>query len=128
MSVFKTQRLIRTTAKCFVPACSHAPAQIASLFDHVVRTGEQCWRDLESKRLRSFQVDDQVELRGQFDRKVCRAFPFEDATDIVACAPEQGWVIRSIRHQPPGLDELPGAEQSGNRILVGETYDRFSVG
>jgi hypothetical protein len=64
----------------------------AHLFDHLVGTGEQCWRDIEPERLRRFEVDDQLELCGLFNGKVCGAFSFENATDIVARAPEQGWV------------------------------------
>ena len=53
-----------------MPARSHAPEQLAYLFDHIIGTGEQRWRDLEPKAFRGFQVDDQVELCGQFDGKV----------------------------------------------------------
>src|SRR3982074_152528 len=61
---------------------------IARLFDHLVGTGEQCWRDIEPERLRRFEVDDQLELCGLFNGKVCGAFSFWNATDMVACAPE----------------------------------------
>ena len=99
----------------------------ACLFDHLVGKGEQCWRDIEPERLRRFEVDDQLELCGLFDGKACGAFSFENATDIVACTPEQGWVIRSIRHQAADLHKLPCAKQRGDQIFVGEAYDRFSV-
>src|SRR4051794_24865814 len=84
----------------FGPQPNSCTAANSLLFDHVVDTGEQCWGYIEPKRLRSFEVDYQFELCRLFDGKVCGAFPCENATDIVACATEQGWVIRSIRHQP----------------------------
>src|SRR5499427_8757676 len=88
------------------------------LLDHLVGTGEQRWRNVERERLRSSEVDHQLELCGLFDGKVCGAFSFENATDIVACAPEHGWVIRSIRHQAADLHKLPCPKHRGDRIFV----------
>jgi hypothetical protein len=51
----------------FVPKETHAPRQTAPLFNHLVGTGEQCWGDIEPKRLRTFEVDDQLELCGLLD-------------------------------------------------------------
>ena len=103
--------------------CSKQPVS----FDHVVGAGEQRCRDIEPERLRSFEVDHQLELSGLLDGKVCGARSIENATHIVACAPEQGWVIRSIGHQAADLHKLPCAKQRGDRIFVGEAYDQFSV-
>src|SRR5262249_1549838 len=98
-----------------------------ALFDQLVGAGGQCRRDSEAKRLGSFEVDRQIELCGRFDGRVCGASSLGNAPEIVACAPEHGWVIRSIRHQPADLHKLACAEQRGNRIFVGESYDRFSA-
>src|SRR5881227_2585700 len=96
------------------------------LFDHLVGTGKQRCRDLEPKRPRRFEVDDQLEFCGLLDGKFCGALPIENAPHIVAGASEHGWIIRSIGHQAAALNELPCAEHCGDRILVGEAYNRFS--
>jgi hypothetical protein len=69
----KPEKLNASIFPPFIQQRTHAPRQTACLFDHVVGTGEQCWRDIEPKRLGSLEVDYQVELRGLFDGKVCGA-------------------------------------------------------
>jgi hypothetical protein len=48
------------------PLCSESGCeqlqQTTPLFDHLVGAGEQSWRHGQTKRLRSDQVDDQIEL------------------------------------------------------------------
>src|SRR5437764_13250714 len=97
------------------------------LFDRLVGAGEQRRRDLEPKRPRRFEVDDQLEFCGLLDGKFCGALPIENAPYIVASASEHCWVIRSIGHQAADLNKLPCAEHCRDRILVGEAYDRISI-
>ena len=41
-------------------------------FDHLVGAGKQRWRNFQTKRIRSLEVDHQLELVGLFDRDVLR--------------------------------------------------------
>jgi hypothetical protein len=56
----------------------------ASLFDHLVGAGEQCGRHLEAKRLGSFEVDEELDLRCLLDRQVGCPLTFEYPAGIAA--------------------------------------------
>ena len=49
------------------------------LFDHLIRPRQQRRRDREAEGLGGLEVDDQLELRGLFDRKIGRAWPLGGA-------------------------------------------------
>ena len=42
------------------------------LFDHLVGAGDECRRKLEAERLGGAQIDGEIELGRQLDRKICR--------------------------------------------------------
>src|ERR1700750_2151466 len=46
--------------------------RLAHSFDHLVGAGEQRDRKGETERLRSFEIDDHLDLAGLLDRKVAR--------------------------------------------------------
>ena len=48
------------------------------LLDHLVRTHNDRLRDFDIQRLRSFEIDGQLELGRLFDRKIARFGPFYD--------------------------------------------------
>src|SRR6516165_62518 len=69
----------------------------AELVDHVVRAGEQRWRDNETERFGGLQVDDHLVLGRRLHWQVGRLLAFEDAIDIAGCAPIPLGKISSVR-------------------------------
>jgi hypothetical protein len=60
-----------------------AIAAKSKLFDDFVGAGEQRRRHLEAERLRGRQVDDQIELRGGAQMRVC--YPSRPSARMVSC-------------------------------------------
>src|SRR5215468_10703069 len=63
--------------------------RLAHSLDHLVGAGEQRWRNFEAKRLRRFEVDDELVLGRRLDRKVGGFFALENAIDITSREPER---------------------------------------
>jgi hypothetical protein len=78
---------------------THALQQCNSLFDHLVREGEQCSRDGEAELLRGFEVDDKLVFCRLHHRQVGRFFTFENASGVDAGLLQDSIKIRSIAHQ-----------------------------
>ena len=57
---------------------------IAASFDHLVDAREQRERDGEAERLRSLEVDEQLDLGGLLDREISWLRVFEDTALIDA--------------------------------------------
>ena len=49
-------------------------ADIVALFDHLVGTSEQCWRNCQAERLRGLEVQKQLNFHSLLDRQVTRLF------------------------------------------------------
>src|SRR5467141_2922343 len=71
-----------------VPGTDSYIAANGELFDRLVGGREELRRNFETEGFRSFEVDDQLELCGLLDGKVCGARSIENATHIVASTPE----------------------------------------
>src|SRR5262245_66316431 len=63
-------------------------SKTASLFDHLIRTGEQRRRHSQPKRLRGFQIDNELVLGRRLHRQVSRFLSLEDAIDVAGSAPK----------------------------------------
>jgi len=70
--------------------------QKSRLFDHLVGPGEQRVRHVEAKRLRGFEVNDQLILGRGLYRHVGRLFTLKDAIDILRGSPLRIVGIRSV--------------------------------
>jgi hypothetical protein len=86
---------------------THAPQQIATLFDHLIGAGEQCWRQIEAKGLCGPRIDDQIKLGWLLDWKIGRLRPAQNLVDIVGGAPKQVRDVCSIGHQTTRFDVGP---------------------
>ena len=65
---------------------THAPQQLASLFDHLVRAGEHRRRYGEAKRLSSLEVYNELEFGWLFDGKIARLGAVQNLVNIVTGA------------------------------------------
>src|SRR5215831_12822056 len=59
-----------------------AMRRVSGLFDHLVGADESGRRHGEAERPGGLQVNDQLQLRGLFDRQVTRLCPFQDLVNI----------------------------------------------
>src|SRR5215510_1064566 len=76
-------------------------------FNHLVVAGEQRRWHFEADRLGRDQVDDEIELDRLLDRTVAWLCPAQNLVDVVTGAPEQVRDVRSVGHEPSGLNILP---------------------
>src|SRR5215467_7734605 len=84
---------------------THAPQQMALLFDHVVGALPQEQRHVEAERLGAFQIDHQLELVRSLDGEFARFCALEDAVTIGCCTLELAEWINAIGHQAAGFGE-----------------------
>src|SRR5689334_7157290 len=91
--------------------------------DHLVRLQEQLLRNRQPDRLRSLQVDDELDLRGLLDGEVGGLRALEYLVDIRGCPIVMCPVVLSVAHQSAGLDESTAPEHRGQALLRGELRD-----
>jgi hypothetical protein len=68
---------------CFGPRATHAPQQIDSLFDHLVRPREECRRHGKAERLGRFEIDYELIFSQRLYGQVDRLFALENAVATV---------------------------------------------
>ena len=57
----------------------------AASFDDLVGESEHLWWNLDSERLRGFEIDNEFESRGRLYRKIGGFGPKQNAVDILRC-------------------------------------------
>src|SRR5207249_7057804 len=95
---------------------THAPQQTASLFDHLVGDGEQPIRHVEAERLRSTEIDDQIEFGRQLHRQIGGFLPSEDPTGVNAGAAIRIGLTGSVAHKAASLGVLARHIARGQRV------------
>src|SRR5262252_5455165 len=91
-------------------------ADITRLFDHLVGAREQSRGDNKPECVGRLQVDDELELGRQYDRKVGGLFSFENAASVNANQAKQICHARSVAHQAASLGKLSIAMNRGQRV------------
>src|SRR5689334_9640993 len=83
---------------------THAPQQIASLCDYLVRAGKQRWRDTDVQGVSRLYTNLQLEFCRLLDGKVGRLRAFDDLIYIGCASLEQIEEVGAIPHQRSHLD------------------------
>ena len=61
---------------------THAPQQLALLFDHFIGDSKQCGLNTETERPCRREVEDELEFRRRLHRKIAGICTFEDTIDV----------------------------------------------
>src|SRR5438270_2311402 len=80
--------------------------RLAHLFDHLVGQGEQLVGNLQAKRLRYAEIDDQLELGRLHYWEVGRFLTFEDTAGVHADLAIGVGQVRSVGDESPGCSKL----------------------
>ena len=99
----------------------------SSLLDHLIRRGQQRFRDGEAESFGGLEIDDQFQLGRLLNWQISRFFAFENAPGIDA-----NFVVRiayaaAIAHQTAGQGVLTVWEDRGQRMAGGQRREVFNV-
>src|SRR5262245_19897122 len=95
--------------------------------DDLVGTQQQRLRDREAECLGRLEIDDQLELRGLLDWKICGLGAFEDLVDVDGDLTEQRRDAAAIEHEPSLEHELPRRIHGGQALLSREVEEACTV-
>src|SRR6266403_902541 len=104
---------------------THAPQQIASLFDHLVGAYEQRGGQFQAKRRGRLQVYDELKFRWLRHRQVRGLFPLENPADVNAGLAKTIGKPGSVAHQAAAGDEIPMWVHRGNGMARGQRHELF---
>src|SRR6516165_9472069 len=99
----------------------------ASLFDHLICTGEQAIGHGEAQRFRGLEIDNEFVLRWRLHRQVGRILALEDAIDVSCRAAVLVDPIRPERHQAAAGDEVAPAVDRGQSVLGRQLDDHITM-
>ena len=103
-----------------------AASRICSL-DHLVRPRQHVRRNRQADLLGSFQVDDQLELRGLLYWEIGGLGVFEDFINEGCRAPLVIKEVWPIAHEAPSLDKITRGVHRRYPVLGCEVEDQCSV-
>src|ERR1039458_8443226 len=110
--------------------CQHAtyaPQQVVALLNHLIGAAEQRRRDGETERLRSFEVDYQLDFGGLLDWQVRWLLALENATRVAASQAVGVCNTASVASQPASHHELVILVDSRYRVECRQCGKFFGV-
>ena len=92
-----------------------------------IRAQQKGWRDRQTERLRSLEIEHELESGGLFDRKIGGPGALEDLVDIDGGSPDKVATEGSVGDEPTALHILPQLVHDGQPILRREGNDPVDV-
>src|SRR5207302_5000074 len=89
---------------------TYAPQRRTSSFNHLVGAQQESFRYFKAERSSGGEIDGEIEFGRLLDRYIAGLRPAQNLVDEVGGALEQSRKVRSVGHEPPGLDKLAGIE------------------
>ena len=107
----------------------------AKLFHHLVGTGGQFGRHFEAERAGRYQIDDELELGGLYDRKVGGLRTLKYLTAVQSDLTKTVSDVGTVAHQPADFDELttpiscrnPVARRQGRKLDAAADEERVAA-
>src|SRR5262249_61759852 len=96
--------------------------QTRRLFDHLVGTQQERFRDGYPGRLGGLHIDGQLEFRRLLDRQVRGLRPLQNLVHVEGAAPEQVRYARAVRQETASDNALPSIEHP-RKTIVDEKID-----
>jgi len=106
---------------------THAPQQIAALFDHLVGAGDYRSRYGYAQQLRGCEIDDKFKLCRLLDRQFTRFRAAKNLVGVLGCAPEHVQKAWTIRYQASGFDVLTYIEKRWQSRGARRFYDAVQI-
>src|SRR5262245_29453648 len=103
----------KTVQPCDVRFGPKADSCSRSLFDHLVGAGDERGRHGETKRFRSLEIDDQLQLGREFHRKITRFGSFQDFVNVGGRTMKVLSKIDAIANETARIDMIPEPVNGG---------------
>src|SRR5262249_48411565 len=105
------------------PTADSCTAATRMLFDHLVGADEHCGWQVEAERLRSFEINDELQFGRKLHREVGDGSALQYLVDISRGATEAVTKINSIAYEPAGFHVFAITVHSGQACSRGASSD-----